>query len=95
LTIETETPTNRRRKPRRTVFNRAYIYFHGVDACIDCLVLDLSESGARLAIESSLDIPDLFKLVRKNLPTLHCQTVWREGKSIGVRFIADPLEPTA
>ncbi len=67
-----------------------------------CVVADISETGARLDVENSEQLPDNFTLLlsgqRNNTPHRHCHVVWRLPNQIGVHFekrIAEPVKPTA
>lgn len=70
---------------RRRMLKAATISFGG--GAIDCIVRNLSETGASLEVISPVGIPDRFTLVvdadRSKLP---CRIVWRREKRIGVRF---------
>jgi hypothetical protein len=54
---------DRRNAPRGKTYKVARIAFGGNRAVIGCLVRNLSEAGACLAVESQIDIPDRFNLV--------------------------------
>ena len=56
---------------------------------IDCLIRNLSDTGAALEIDSKLVPEDEFDLVI--LPEYlnrRCSVVWRKPKGIGVRFVS-------
>jgi len=54
---------------------------------IDCIVRNLSETGAALEVVSPLYIPDRFTLmVRTDQLKRPCHIVWRKAKRIGVAF---------
>ena len=54
---------------------------------IDCVVKNLSETGASLEIESPIGIPDDFTLVIINDDVKRsCRVAWRSARRIGVRF---------
>lgn len=76
---------NETRRPRRA-FKRARITFKGRRATIDCTVLDLSDVGACLKVESPIGIPDTFDLVLYNAPVRGCRVTWRKATQIGVEF---------
>jgi hypothetical protein len=59
----------------------------------DCLIVNLSESGARLFSEAE-DIPDNFiLLISGDAPVRHdCRVVWRLGGEIGVEFVTKERE---
>jgi hypothetical protein len=53
-----------------------------------CVVNDISETGARLAIDAPQDLPERFALLlsKNGMPTRLCRAVWRTADQIGVRF---------
>jgi hypothetical protein len=77
--------TKRRETPRRRTLKGGSITFGG--AGIDCVIRNLSKTGAALEIESPVGIPDDFTLlIKPELSKRHCHVVWRAAKKIGVRF---------
>jgi hypothetical protein len=73
-------------RQRRRALNRARIAFKGRRATIDCRVLNLSDLGACLKVESPIGIPDTFDLVLDNAPIRGCRVTWRSATQIGVAF---------
>jgi len=71
---------------RRRALKRARINFKGRSATIDCTVLNLSDRGARLKVESPIGIPDPFDLVLDNASVRGCRVTWRKATQIGVEF---------
>jgi hypothetical protein len=71
---------------RRRALKRARIIFKGRCATIDCTVLNLSDVGACLKVESPIGIPDTFDLVLDNAPVRGCRVTWRKATQIGVAF---------
>jgi hypothetical protein len=55
-------------------------------ATIDCMVRNLSDRGACLAVESSIGIPDSFDLVLNNGSVRDCRVTWRKATKIGAEF---------
>ena len=54
---------------------------------IDCIVRNLSETGACLEVSGTIGIPDYFKIIIKpELVTRSCEVAWRSAQRIGVRF---------
>lgn len=54
---------------------------------IDCVVRNVSETGACLEIESPVGIPNDFTLVIKSDNVMRpCHVAWRSARRIGVRF---------
>jgi len=63
----------------------ATISFRG--AAIDCLVRNVSDTGACLEVESPVGIPNDFNLVIKaDDVTRPCSVAWRAARRIGVHF---------
>jgi len=59
-------------------------------ASIDCIIRDLSKTGAALEVASPVGIPDDFKLlIRSEMQTRDCRVVWRSVNRIGIRFVTD------
>lgn len=77
--------------PRRRVLKSGKVAYSDRHVTIDCLVRDMSATGARLRIEGSVTAPDTFELL---IPLegleANCQVVWRSGADLGVRFLAAP-----
>jgi hypothetical protein len=52
----------------------------------DCKVVDISESGARIAIRGAIELPLQFNIAFAS-STRPCQLVWRNGTMAGVKFV--------
>jgi hypothetical protein len=75
----------RRAIPRKPVLMSGAIQFAG--SAINCLVRDMTISGAALDVAEPLDIPERFNLVFKADGThIPCRVVWRQEERIGVAF---------
>ena len=76
---------NNKRYQRQNVMKAGTIVFGG--SGIDCLVRNISDSGANLEVESQIGIPNSFDLVidteRSNH---HCHVVWQKARRIGIAF---------
>jgi hypothetical protein len=74
-----------RTAPRRRFLKAGRITFGG--GAFDCIVRNLSETGAALEVGSPVGIPERFTLVidadHLHLP---CRIVWRKETRIGVHF---------
>ena len=54
---------------------------------INCLVRNISISGAALDVTNPLDIPERFNLFFKADGThIPCHVIWRQAEQIGVAF---------
>jgi hypothetical protein len=79
--------SERRVKGRRHVNSPAWADPGGVLPVIDCKILDLSETGARVAMPSGVELPDVFQLQIDSSRILGAaEVVWRESHQVGVRF---------
>lgn len=85
--IDAYEPTDRRKSPR------IHIQIDGAVQCsrtltsLSCVVRDISESGARLVVDSSQHVPDAFQLQLEHEGfSTECIVVWRSGTEIGVEF---------
>jgi len=52
-------------------------------------VLNLSDLGACLKVESPIGIPDSFDFVLDHAPVRSCRVTWRKATQIGVTFALD------
>ena len=83
------------RKSARVDFERGVpVYMMGIDGTWrrDCRMIDVSQTGARLLIEGSLqglDLREFFLLLSSTgLAYRRCQLVRVDGNQIGVSFLA-------
>ena len=54
---------------------------------IPCAIQNISETGACLQVQTTVDIPAVFVFVQGGCPARACQTIWRDDTQIGVTFI--------
>jgi hypothetical protein len=84
--------TDRRNGPRRVQFEPALnVRIMAIDGtwCRDCLLIDVSDSGAQLAVKGSgLSTEEFFLLLSSvGAPAFRrCKRAWVEGDRIGVWF---------
>jgi hypothetical protein len=77
----------RRTAPRQKSFLRGCIYFNNRRSAVDCLVRDISDTGARLIFSSTVAIPDIADLyIPQKEQTLRVHVQWRHGDEAGVTF---------
>jgi hypothetical protein len=75
----------RRSAPRKPVLMSGQIKF--ADTTVNCLICDMSISGAAIEVSNPQDIPEHFNIVFKGDDILlSCYVVWREADRIGVAF---------
>lgn len=82
------------RKSERVDFERGvHVYIMGIDGTWrrECMMIDVSQTGARLRIEGpveGLDLKEFFLLLSSTgLAFRRCQMVRMDGDQIGVRFL--------
>lgn len=80
---------HRKASERSKQLKRVQIIFNNGSCTIDAVLRNLSEEGARVEVEHTLEIPDKFMLkFTSDYKTRQCHLVWRDDKSIGLRFMA-------
>lgn len=79
--------SERRQHARRKVLKRGQIIYQDGYCVMDCVVLDVSDTGARIAPEDRVYCPDSFSLQFHNGPMCWCQVVYRRATCIGVKFM--------
>lgn len=78
---------DQRRANREDVVLKAQGFIPHIDEAIDCTILDLSDTGARVELKSVDMVPRKFTLFAPDTHTLwDCRVVRRDGKQIGVAF---------
>jgi len=79
---------NRRKAVRRAIGYSAKIVASDGSWDRDCRVLDVSQTGARLAVAQGTELPKDFILALSQQGTAarRCRVVWAEGDEVGVRF---------
>jgi hypothetical protein len=84
-----------RRAPRRACEINAWIRAEDCFATQQCRILDLSQTGVRLAIVDAYRTPGRFILLwSKNGTGRHANIKWRRNAQIGAEFLtADDLRP--
>jgi PilZ domain len=76
-----------RRKQRQRVLKSGKIVYGGGSIVIDCTIRNLSDTGARLQVPTSVAIPDRFEFTEASSGKIRpANVVWRKGDLIGIRF---------
>ena len=76
---------NRRRTPRQKTFKSAKILLNNRASVIDCLLRNVSETGAQLQLSNTAGVPSTFELAFDN-HIRACTVQWRHGSRLGVSF---------
>lgn len=77
----------KRGAPRRRVLMSAQIVYHQDQISVDCLIRNISETGAQLATDTALDLPPSFWLRFRDGTKRPVELVWSKTNLLGVRFI--------
>ncbi len=85
---EQDAPVIERRHVRRhRALMSARIIFRDGNCSMGCLVLNISDEGALLQPDDIFLCPKSFTLQPRTDPPRECETIWRRGAKIGVRFL--------
>jgi hypothetical protein len=70
-----------------TCFFRAFVYFQNKDLSIDCVVRDISDTGARLQFSKPQNFSEILDLhIPAKGQNFHAKVRWSDGNEIGVAF---------
>jgi PilZ domain len=78
---------SKRGAPRQRILKPGRVEFNG--GAIDCVVRNISETGAAVEVTSQLGIPSEFNLLVAGSRSRRCQVMWRKENRIGVAFSQD------
>src|SRR4051812_46861296 len=78
---------NQRGAPRMRTLIAAKISFNNGQSTLDCLIRNLSDTGAKLIVSAAIALPDGFDLlIPQKSVTRRVRIVWWRGEAMGVRF---------
>lgn len=81
---------------RQRVFLKGRIVYSGGQSSMDCLVRDMSPTGARVALSETTTLPEVFDLyIPQKERTYRCKLAWRREDGIGITFIDEQAKPVA
>ncbi len=72
--------------PRRRVLKAAQIVLDGGQRVIDCMIRDISESGAKIDTEVEQALPGQFWVVLPDGTRRPTKLVWQNANLLGVHF---------
>ena len=77
------------RDPRKSLRQPGWITLEGGFAARQCVVQDMSSTGAKITIEDPNVLPAKLRLAfaRDARTGRNCEVVWRRGSSVGIRFV--------
>lgn len=85
----------RRASARQKSFLQGRIYFNNRRSSVDCLIRDVSETGARLKFSETIAVPEAIELYIPNREEIHRARVeWRTGNEMGVSFGEEVRAPS-
>jgi PilZ domain len=79
----------KKRESRKLLGQPAWITLDGGFAARQCVVQDISSSGAKINLDDAATLPATLRLAfARDARTGHkCQVIWRRGRSAGVKFL--------
>jgi len=79
----------RKREARKSLQQPGWITLEGGFAARQCVVRDMSTTGARITIDDPNMLPAKLRLAfaRDARTGRNCEVVWRRGKSFGIKFV--------
>ncbi len=84
--MTTSSPEGRASTRKRTLLG-AKIIFNDGHSVFDCIVRNLSDTGAMIQMENPLSAPGVFDLRLSDERVLPCEVRWRKINSLGVEFV--------
>lgn len=85
-TPRTATDAERRVEPRLRTLKAGKIAFNNHFSVFDCVVRNMTKTGACLEVAGSVGIPAVFDLILADGNKHVCNLRWRYGNRIGVEF---------
>ena len=81
--------SSKKRESRKSLSQPGWITLEGGFAARQCVVQDLSATGAKVTIDDPNSLPAKLRLAfsRDARTGRRCEVVWRRGKSVGVKFV--------
>jgi len=79
----------KKRESRKSLHQSGWITLEGGFAARQCVVQDMSTTGAKITIDDPNTLPAKLKLAfsRDARTGRNCEVVWRRGKSVGIKFV--------
>ena len=80
---------NKKREARKSLHQPGWVTLDGGFAARQCVVQDLSSSGAKITVDDASALTGRLRLAfsRDARTGRSCEVVWRRGKSLGVKFV--------
>jgi len=84
--LEKGIKAERHKVGRRRVLKRVRAAFNGRRSTLNCIVRNISNTGALLRFESVRDVPDRIVLILDDGTRHQCDAKWRTICDVGVEF---------
>lgn len=81
-----DTSAERRRAPRHRTLKGARIALNR-NSVLNCIVRNLSETGARLEMPNALGLPQEFAIAISGEAERRCRIAWQGFGAVGVAFV--------
>jgi hypothetical protein len=83
-------PHRRRAFVRHSVTIPARLFAPDMSKSVDCVLRDISQGGALVAVAADAFVPDRFYLWQQNVGAMvRCEVQWRRHDIVGLKFIGD------
>ena len=81
--------STKKRDARKSLHQPGWITLEGGFAARQCVVKNLSATGAKVTIDDPNSLPAKLRLAfsRDARTGRSCEVVWRRGKSVGIKFV--------
>jgi len=79
----------KKREARKSLGRAAWVTLEGGFAVRQCVVQDISISGAKIILDDAATLPAKLRLAfaRDARTGRNCHVVWRRGKAAGIKFV--------
>jgi len=85
----------RRKQQRSRVFWEGKVSFNRRQSVLDCVVRNMSDTGAKLAVTESAFVPREFELVvPKRDAAYQARIIWRQSDEVGIEFETAKAKPS-
>ena len=86
-------PVNRRREKRSRTLKSGKLLYGGVSlTVIDCLIIEMSDGGARVETGVMIGVPEVLSLRTNDNIERRAHRRWAFGKQIGIEFLSDTVQ---
>jgi hypothetical protein len=81
-------PIDRRQRRRGKTFKVGKLIFGGANpTVVDCFVIELSATGARVETQVMIQVPDIMTLRLVDMSEYRVRRAWAIGNRIGLEFL--------